>query len=143
MHASHGGTTVNARQPEGFPFLPRLQNLFNARSVRQRLRRARSLPGSVPLAVTGHCTSGLPIFNTDGSVNNTPSVSQDCADYMVLRMNDITALTQDIIEGNVTGGLAELKSGPLQFALGVDFAPGAFHATTPIPATTRTRTTRT
>jgi iron complex outermembrane receptor protein len=119
IHASHGGTTVNARQPEGFPYLPRLQNLFNADQYGAGFD-VSSLPGYVPLAVTGHCTSGLPIFNTDGSVNNTPSVSKDCADYSVLRMNDITGLTQDILQGNVTGGIAELKSGPLQFALGVE-----------------------
>jgi iron complex outermembrane recepter protein len=119
IHASHGGTTVNARQPEGFPYLPRLQNLFNADQYGKGFD-VLDLPGAVPLAVTGHCTSGLPIFNPDGSVNDTPSVSQDCADYTVLRMNDISELTQDIVEGNVTGGIAELKSGPLQFALGVD-----------------------
>jgi hypothetical protein len=53
-----------------------------------------SLPGYFPLAVTGHCTTGLPIFNHDGSVDNTPSVSKDCSDYAVLRMNDSTQLEQ-------------------------------------------------
>ena len=119
IHASHGGTTVNARQPEGFPYLPRLQNLFNADQYGKGFD-VLNLPGAVPLAVTGHCTSGLPIFNADGSVNDTPSVSQDCADYTVLRMNDISELTQDILEANLTGGIAEMKSGPLQFAVGVD-----------------------
>ncbi len=102
---SHGKTTVNARQPEGFPFQPRMQNLFNG-DLYGRNFDISSLPGFFPLAVTGHCTSGLPIFNADGSVNNAPSVSQDCADYMVLRMNNITTLTQDIVEGNVQGGIA-------------------------------------
>ncbi len=74
----------------------------------------------MPLAVTGHCTSGLPLFTATGAVDDTPSVSKDCADYAVLRMNDISALTQDIVEGNVTGTIAEMKSGPLQFALGMD-----------------------
>ena len=119
IHASHGGTTVNARQPEGFPYLPRLQNLFNADMYGQGFD-VSSLPGAVPLAVTGHCTSGLPLFNANGSVNDTPSVSKDCADYAVLRMNDISGLTQDMVEGNVTGTIADMKSGPLQFALGVD-----------------------
>src|SRR5690606_20904313 len=59
---SHGKTTVNARQPEGFPFQPRLQNLFNA-DMYGRDFDISSLPGFFPLAVTGHCTSGLPIFN--------------------------------------------------------------------------------
>ena len=30
VYASHGKTSVNAQQPEGFPFQPRMQNLFNA-----------------------------------------------------------------------------------------------------------------
>jgi outer membrane receptor protein involved in Fe transport len=75
---------------------------------------------SFPIAVTGSCTSGLPIFNPDGSVNNTPSVTQDCADYTVLRMNSITTLTQDILEGTVQGSLFNLPAGPLQMAIGAD-----------------------
>lgn len=120
FYASHGNTTVNARQPEGFPYLPRLQNLFNADQYGKGFD-VLNLPGAVPLAVTGHCTSGLPIFNPDGSVNDTPSVSQDCADYVVLRMNDIYGLQQDIVEGSVTGGLADMPGGLLQFAVGADY----------------------
>ena len=122
---SHGKTTVNARQPEGFPFLPRLQNLFNADMYGQDFDIS-SLPGFFPLAVTGHCTSGLPIFNADGSVNNTPSVSQDCADYIVLRMNNVTTLTQDIVEANVSGGLAEMWAGELLFAAGTTYREEEF-----------------
>jgi iron complex outermembrane receptor protein len=118
LYASHGKTSVNAHQPEGFPYLPRIQNLFNADQYGENFD-VSSLPGSVPLAVTGHCTSGLPIFNADGSVDNTPSVSKDCADWVVLRMNSVTSLTQDVIEASVTGPLAELWAGELQFALGV------------------------
>jgi iron complex outermembrane recepter protein len=118
LYASHGKTSVNAQQPEGFPFLPRIQNLFNADQYGEGFD-VLSLPGAVPLAVTGHCTTGLPIFNPDGSVDNTPSVSQDCADWVVLRMNSITSLTQDVIEASVTGDLAELWAGELRFALGV------------------------
>ena len=118
LYASHGKTSVNAQQPEGFPFLPRVQNLFNADQYGEGFD-VLSLPGAVPLAVTGHCTTGLPIFNADGSVDNTPSVSQDCADWMVLRMNSITSLTQDVIEASVTGDLAELWAGELRFAVGV------------------------
>lgn len=122
---SHGKTTVNARQPEGFPFQPRLQNLFNADLYGQNFDIS-SLPGFFPLAVTGHCTSGLPIFNADGTVNHAPAISKDCADYVVLRMNNITTLTQDIIESNVSGGLAELWAGDLLFAAGVTYREEEF-----------------
>jgi iron complex outermembrane recepter protein len=120
VYASHGKTTVNARQPEGFPFLPRLQNLFNA-DMYGRDFNISSLPGFFPLAVTGNCTSGLPIFNEDGSVNNTSFVSRDCADYVVLRMNSITTLTQDVVEGHVSGGLAQMPAGELLFAVGAAY----------------------
>ncbi|MCP5145268.1 MAG: TonB-dependent receptor [Gammaproteobacteria bacterium] len=115
LYASHGKSTVNAQQPEGFPYLPRLQNLFNGNMYGQ------GFAVSFPIAVTGACTSGLPIFNADGSPNNTPSTSQDCADYAVLRMNSITTLTQEVIEANVQGSLFELPAGTMQFAVGATY----------------------
>lgn len=66
----------------------------------------------------GAWPSGLPIFNEDGSPNNTPFVSQDCADYVVLRLNNITTLTQEVVEANLSGSLAEMPAGELLFALG-------------------------
>jgi iron complex outermembrane recepter protein len=119
-YASHGKTSVNAQQPEGFPFLPRMQNLFNANQYGEDFDIS-SLPGYFPLAVTGHCTTGLPIFNHDGSVDDTPSVSQDCSDYAVLRMNDSTQLEQNVVEATVTGTVLNMKSGPVRFAAGVDY----------------------
>ena len=112
VYASHGKSTVLAQQPEGFPYLPRLQNLFNANQY------GEGYAVTFPIAITGSCTTGLPIFNPDGSVDNTPSVSKNCSDYVVLRMNSITTLSQDVIEGNVQGGLYDLPAGRLQFALG-------------------------
>ncbi|HLB30882.1 MAG TPA: TonB-dependent receptor [Gammaproteobacteria bacterium] len=120
VYASHGKSTVNARQPEGFPYLPRIQNVFDADQYGKNFDIS-SLPGFFPLAVTGHCTSGLPIFNADGSVDDTPSVSQDCADYIVLRMTNVTTLTQEVIEGNIQGSLYDLPAGELRFALGGDY----------------------
>jgi outer membrane receptor protein involved in Fe transport len=119
-YASHGKTSVNAHQPEGFPYLPRVQNLFNADQYGEGFDNL-NLPGAVPIAITGTCTSGLPIFNADGSVDNTPSISKDCADYIVLRMNSVTTLTQDVVEGSFSGSLAEMPAGELQFALGTAY----------------------
>ncbi|HEY3517303.1 MAG TPA: TonB-dependent receptor [Gammaproteobacteria bacterium] len=123
---SHGKTTVNARQPEGFPFQPRLQNLFNADLYGKNFDIS-SLPGFFPLAVTGHCTSGLPIFSANGSVDNTASISQDCADYIVLRMNNVTTLTQDIVEANVSGDILEMWAGELLFAAGTTYREEQFN----------------
>jgi outer membrane receptor protein involved in Fe transport len=115
VYASHGKSTVTASQPEGFPYLPRLQNLFNANQY------GEGYAVTFPIAVTGACTTGLPIFNPDGSVDNTPSVSKDCSDYVVLRMNSITTLSQNVFEGNVQGSIFELPAGPLQIAIGGDY----------------------
>lgn len=115
LYGSHGKTTVNAQQPEGFTHLPRSQQLFNADQYGKGWRTGEIL------AVTGNCESGLPIFNADGSVNDRPSVTQDCADYIVLRMNSITSLDQNIVEANMQGTLIEGWAGPIQFAAGATY----------------------
>ncbi len=43
---------------------------------------------------------------------DTASVSQDCADYVTLRMNNVTSLAQDVIEANVQGSLFNIWGGP-------------------------------
>jgi len=118
-YVSHGKSNVNAYQPEGFAYLPRLQNLFSANQYGADFD-VTHLPGPPGAYASGHCTSGLPIFNADGSVNNAPVVSQDCSDYVVLRMNTVTTLEQNIFEGTVTGTIVDLRSGPLRFAVGAD-----------------------
>jgi iron complex outermembrane recepter protein len=116
-YVSHGKSNVGVYQPEGFQYLPRLQDLFAANHYGVNFDVSQ-LPGYPGAGASGHCTSGLPIFNADGSVNNTPSVSQDCADYVVLRMNTVTTLEQNIFEGTLTGTVANLHSGALRFAVG-------------------------
>jgi iron complex outermembrane receptor protein len=119
VYASHGDTNVTARQPEGFPYFPRIQNLFQADEYGKNFDIS-SLPGYFPLGVVGHCTSGLPIFTPTGAVDDTPSVSKDCADYMLLRMNDVTTLTQDVVEGTASGTIAHLPAGDVLLAFGAD-----------------------
>jgi outer membrane receptor protein involved in Fe transport len=115
VFGSHGNSTILAAQPEGFVFLPRAQELFSADMY------GRGFAASYPIAVTGACETGLPIFNEDGTVNNTPSISRDCSDYITLRMNNLTSLEQNVYEGNIQGTLVELPAGPLQFAGGVAY----------------------
>jgi outer membrane receptor protein involved in Fe transport len=118
-YASHGETNVVARQPEGFPNFQRIQNLFQYDEYGKGFDISKISP--VTLGVTGHCTSGLPIFTPTGAVDNTPSVSPDCADYMLLRMNDVTTLTQDIVEATASGTLAQMHAGDLLLAFGADY----------------------
>lgn len=123
IFASHGKTDNIQEQPEGFPNLNRLQELFNANMYGQNWSNPATL------AVTGHCTSGLPIFNADGSVNNTPSISKDCADWFLLRMNTITQLSQDTFEANLAGSLFDMpfKAGRLKYAVGADYRSDTFN----------------
>jgi len=119
VYASHGETNVTARQPEGFPNFQRIQNLFQADEYGKGFDISKISP--VTLGVTGHCTSGLPIFTPTGAVDNTPSISKDCADYMLLRMNDVTTLTQDVVEGTASGAIAHMPAGDVLLAFGADY----------------------
>jgi iron complex outermembrane receptor protein len=115
VYGSHGNTEQNAHLPESFLSHPRVQQLFQANQY------GRNWVNPSTIAVTGSCTSGLPIFNPDGTVNNSPTVSQDCADYVTLRMNNVTAIAQDVMEANVQGSLFDIWGGPLQFAVGLNY----------------------
>lgn len=111
-YGSHGQTSVNAHLPESFIHHERTEVLFQANQY------GAGWQNPATLTVTGRCTSGLPIFNPNGSVNNTPSVSQDCSDWVTLRMNNVTDITQDILEATVQGTLFDIWAGPVQFAAG-------------------------
>jgi iron complex outermembrane recepter protein len=123
VYGSHGRTNNIQEQPEGFPSLSKMQTLLNANMYGQNWSNPDTL------AVTGHCTSGLPVFNADGSVNLSPSVSKDCADWFLLRMNTLTQVTQETGEADLTGSLLDMPfgAGRLRFALGADFRSDDFN----------------
>jgi outer membrane receptor protein involved in Fe transport len=123
LFASHGETSNIQEQPEGFPSLSKLQTLFSANMYGQNWSNPQTL------AVTGHCTTGLPVFNADGTRNNALSISKDCEDWLLLRMNTITQITQDIVEGDVTGSLLDMPfgAGRLRYAVGADYRSENFN----------------
>lgn len=125
VYGAHGRSNVIQEQPDGYPNLNRIQDLFNANMYGQ----GWSNPSPLPIGITGHCTSGLPIFNADGSVNNTPSISKDCADWILQRMNTITQLTQQVVEADIQGGLFDMpfSAGKLRYALGADYRSEDFN----------------
>jgi len=114
-YGSQGNSSVNAHLPESFLSLRNVQQLFSAPYY------GRNWTNPQIVGVAGACTSGLPIFNDDGSVNNTPSVSDDCANYVTLRMNNVSEVEQQILEATMQGTLASIWGGPLQFAVGTDY----------------------
>lgn len=114
-YGSHGKSSVNAHLPESF---------LSHRNVEQLMQApyyGRGWTNPQVVGVAGACTSGLPIFNDDGSVNLTTSVSDDCANYVTLRMNNLAEIEQEVIEANMQGTLLDIWSGPLQFAAGVNY----------------------
>jgi iron complex outermembrane receptor protein len=123
VYGSHGKASVNAHLPESFLSHPKVQQLF------EQDQYGRGWINPAIIAAAGRCTSGLPIFNPDGSVNDTPSVSQDCADYVTLRMNNISSIKQQVLEGTVQGTIADLWAGPLQFAAGLTYRSERFQFT--------------
>jgi iron complex outermembrane recepter protein len=123
VYGSHGDTNVNAHLPESFLSMSNTQVLFSANQYGAGWKNPQTL------TVTGACTSGLPIFNANGTVNNTPSVSQDCADWVTLRMNNVTNLEQEILEAIIQGTAFEGWAGPVLFAAGVDYRAEDFKFT--------------
>lgn len=123
IYGSHGNTNVNARLPEGFPSLENVQTLFTADRYGAGWKNPQSL------VVAGSCGSGLPIFNPTGTVNNTPAASQDCIDWITLRMNNVTNLEEEVLEGTVQGTLADGWAGPIQFAVGANYRADDFSFT--------------
>lgn len=122
-YGSHGKSSVNAHLPESFLNHRQVQQLFSAPYY------GRNWTNPEIVGVAGACTSGLPIFNDDGTVNNTPTVSDDCANYVTLRMNNISEIEQEVAEANIQGTLFDIWGGPLQFATGVNFRQEVFKFT--------------
>lgn len=123
FYGTHGKSSVNAHLPESFLSLPRVQQLM------EQDQYGAGWINPAIIAAAGRCTSGLPIFNPDGSVDNTHAVSQDCADYVTLRMNNVATIQQNVVEGTLQGTIAELWAGPLQFAAGADYRKDDFNFT--------------
>ena len=81
VYYSHGKSTINVQQHEGFTQLRRSQQIFEADQY------GKNFSDGYATSVIATCESGIPVFNEDGSVNTSSYISQDCADYMTLRMN--------------------------------------------------------
>jgi outer membrane receptor protein involved in Fe transport len=65
------------------------------------------------------CTSGLPIADNR-------AVSQDCLQMISPALKNVREMTQTIFEANLVGDLAEMRNGPLQYALGLAYRENGF-----------------
>jgi iron complex outermembrane receptor protein len=68
------------------------------------------------------CTSGLPIADDR-------AVSQDCLQMVSPALKNLREMTQTIFEANLVGDLAEMRNGPLQYALGFTYRENGFDFT--------------
>ncbi len=121
IYYSHGKSTINVQQLEGFTHHSRSQKIYESDHY------GKGFSDGYFISTIATCESGIPVFNADGSVNTSNFVSQDCADFMTLRMNTITTLEQNNFEANMQGSLFELPwSGKIQFAAGVNYRKEIF-----------------
>ncbi len=65
------------------------------------------------------CTSGLPV------VQNF-RVSEDCTQMLAPSLKNLQEMVQTVFEANLVGDLAEMRSGPLQYALGTTYRENSF-----------------
>ena len=113
VFASHGRTSADVDY-FGFVDLARYQDLI----ARPNYGAGASFNNG-RTGLVANCTSGLnPFLNT--------GVSQDCLDIIAPQLNSETELTQDQVELNIQGGLAELPAGDLRFAVGGSYRANDF-----------------
>jgi outer membrane receptor protein involved in Fe transport len=65
------------------------------------------------------CTSGLPLLDNR-------ALTPDCVAILAPNLKNVQEMTQSIVEANLTGDLAKMKAGPLQYALGMDYRKNGF-----------------
>jgi outer membrane receptor protein involved in Fe transport len=125
VYGATGESNINS-QLNGFPTLNRLQTLFSANMYGQNWTNTQ-----YPISVGGSCTSGLPIFNADGSVNNATTASANCNAYADPPLNNVTTLEQNVYEGDLQGSILDMpfNAGRLRFALGADYRAEKFNFT--------------
>jgi outer membrane receptor protein involved in Fe transport len=68
------------------------------------------------------CTSGLPIADNR-------QVSADCLAILAPALKNLQEMKQTTLEANLTGDLAQMKAGPLQYALGASYRENSFDYT--------------
>jgi outer membrane receptor protein involved in Fe transport len=68
---------------------------------------------------TPTCTSGLPLIRDF-------AVSQDCITMLTPDLKNETSLEQNVLEFNLVGDLAEMRAGPLGYAIGTAYRENSF-----------------
>lgn len=141
VYGSHGNTSILARQPQGALSYNYLQQVISGTDSTGGRSPTIDGPWSMNWSSgatfnPSSCTTGIPIFNADGSVpqpqpgsltNDGVVVSKDCKDYVTLELNNITQLEQNIAEGVVQGALFDWWAGEVRFAAGATYRDASFN----------------
>jgi len=138
VYGSHGNTSVVAQQPQGAISFGNLQALIGGTTSGTTRSPTVNGPWSQNWSNGATfnpqtCTSGIPIFNPDGSVpapsgNNVDGVvvSEDCKSYATLELNNVTKLEQNVVEATLQGGLFNNWAGEVRFAAGATYRDADF-----------------
>lgn len=111
-YVSHGESKVD-NDYIGFASLERYRAIVEAPNY----GRGFSTTGTAQTRID--CTSGLPVFEQF-------EVSQDCIDSITTNSTDRTRLSQDVVEANLQGAIAELPAGELRGAVGSSYRKNDF-----------------
>jgi iron complex outermembrane receptor protein len=111
------GETTASTVYRSLPSVQRWQGLVAQPNFGQNATVVSTIGGNYQMT----CTTGLPIY-----YGTTDSVSQNCYDAIVGRYKSITNITQDILEGNLEGKIADMRSGELRFAAGLSNRKNGF-----------------
>ena len=115
--ANHSVSTTSSRQT-GMYSLERVRAVYSAPNFGQGFEYRGNTEDNGFGAVTGKCTSGLDVFNVQGTQAN---VSADCRNAIGSDINTKSEMRQTIAEVNVQGGLFDLPAGTLRFAAGASY----------------------
>lgn len=111
LYGSYGKSQLADNYVGGAVMYSRLQELVS----RPNYGAGTSIDGMT-------CTSGVQLFG------NVP-MSQDCINVLTAQLKRTTEVEQKVVEGLVSGSLAELPAGPLGFALGASYRKNTYKFT--------------
>ena len=104
VYGSHGQSTVDSVGVQGYVDWRRWQELLQAPNY-----------GANFTSGSAHCTSGISPFIAPSSI------SQDCRDYIQYKYRNALDQTQDVLEANLQGKVADLPAGELRAAFGASY----------------------
>lgn len=138
VYGTHGNTNVVAQQPTGPISHDYIQQILSGtvdgggRSISVLGPYSKGW-SSGAIFNPQTCTSGIPLFNADGSVPKPAAgtaegvvVSDNCRDYITLELNNVTQLEQNVVEATMQGGLFDWWAGETRFALGTVYRDADF-----------------